>query len=136
MKRSIQPALVWLILASIAVTSCKKAHEEFKKDLLSRSWVVSAYKKNDVDETATFKSTLVNYTITFNDEGNFSITYTFLGLPVGINGTYAFENNEQQIRLTESNGTQHVYAIDELTAARCTVTSYGTDKEQFFLVPK
>lgn len=125
-----------IILLITFSSSCKKAHETLKKDQLSRAWVISTYKKNDIDETATFKATLVNYTIIFNDQGNYSNTYTFLGVPVGINGTYAFENNEQQIRLTESGGTQHLFTINELTASKCTVTSFGTDKEQFFLVAK
>lgn len=136
MKKKIILSILILLISSAVFTSCKKAKEEFKKDLLSRTWKMSVYKKNDIDQTALFNSVYVNYLIGFNDQGNFSQTYTFLGAPVGISGTYIFENNEQQIRLTDTSGKVTLFSINELSSSKLTVTVFGTDKEQFFLIPK
>ena len=97
-----------LLLIVLVVASCNK--EKIYKDNLNGLWEVYKYILNNTDKTTQFKAEHPNYTIAFTSGGQFTETQSSVDTTV-ISGTYAFEDNDEKIVLTNEYFTYSIITL-------------------------
>ena len=122
-------------LLTFGVESCKKYPEgptislRSRKERVANTWKVDNYKINGTD----FTSLVADYTETYTKDGNYSYKW---GILDGT-GTWSFQNNDEEIKLTGTSGTQssHTLIIQKLEEK---VFWYyymdGNDKVEFHMI--
>jgi hypothetical protein len=131
-KLSVGLVLAVLLLAS--VQSCSQYPDNngitlvSKIDRVSKTWEVENYKVNGVDYTSLVSS----YTETFTKTGD----YSYLWAIIGGTGTWAFQNNDAEIKIT---GTTNLTS-KTLVILRLENTEFwyyymdGADKKEFHMI--
>ena len=101
-----------LMCILILAAACNKS-KKYSNDLAG-TWTVYKYLLNNVDQTASFKNRLINYSISFTSGGTFKETYgtpsdtSIGGLPVpdtayiSNSGSYSFTDQTSVIVLTDT----------------------------------
>jgi len=110
--------IAWIIVATLVLTglqSCEKYPDNPLISLHSRAervantWVVDNYKINDNDYT----SLVTGYSETFTKDGGYSYDWS----AVSGNGTWAFENNDEEVRITgidnQQSRTLYIMKLEE-----------------------
>ena len=131
-KLSVGLVLAVLLLAS--VQSCSQYPDNngitlvSKIDRVSKTWEVENYKVNGVDYTSLVSS----YTESFTKTGD----YSYLWAIIGGTGTWAFQNNDAEIKIT---GTTNLTS-KTLVILRLENTEFwyyymdGADKKEFHMI--
>ena len=101
-----------------------------KIDRVSKAWQVENYKVNGTDYTSLMSA----YTETFTKQG----TFTFQWAILGGTATWAFQNNDAEIKITGvSNVSTKTLVILKLEEkAFWYYYMDGTDRKEFHLVPQ
>lgn len=94
-----------LLLILLVAAGCNK--EKIYKDNLNGLWEVYKYILNNTDKTTQFKAEHPNYTIAFTSDGQFTETQSSVDTTI-VSGTYAFEDNDEKIVLTNPYYTYSV----------------------------
>jgi len=138
MKKSLKTVVI-IMMAGLFVfgtQSCKKYPEgpsfSFKSrtERVSNTWSVENYKVNGTDYT----SLVSNYTETYTKGGTYSYEW---GIISG-SGTWKFQNNDKEIKITGLNNQSDVTLVI-LKLEEKTFWYYimdGSDKKEFHLVQK
>jgi hypothetical protein len=112
MKKSI---LAIAVLAAMIV-GCKKDDNDLsRKDMLVGTWTLSQYGLDannnsvvDLGETAPVSDSFITAKFTFNGNGSATLVSSFLGMKDTANGQWALVNNDNSIRMIESNDTSYM----------------------------
>ncbi len=118
MKAKKNVAALFIILIGLSITvfpGCKKYPDgpmlsiHSRTERVANTWRVDNYKINENDYT----SLVTDYTETFTKSGNYSYTWgSFTGV-----GTWAFQNNDSEIRITgisyQSSQTLYILKLEE-----------------------
>lgn len=137
MRTRIKLSVVVMLLAgliSITFQSCKKYPEgpllsiHSRTERVANTWKVDNYKINGND----FTSLLSNYSETYTKEGNYSYLW---GSMYGT-GTWTFQNNDREIRITginyQSSETLYILKLEEKQFWYYYMD--GNDKKEFHMV--
>lgn len=125
-----------IIVAGMIVSGCATKDEKARNNIQG-SWQIEFVSENGQDVTAEYTSTLVNYRITFDNNGGFVERYqqTAGGDEIVTPGTWIFTDNSTQLTLT-SNGQNRLYRIDKLDEDELNVTDVGsTNNRMIQFVP-
>ncbi len=108
------------------VSGCATKDEKARNNIQG-SWQIEFVSENGQDVTAEYTLTLVNYRITFDNNGGFVERYqqTAGGEEIVTPGTWFFTDNSTQLTLT-SNGQNRLYRIDKLDEDELNVTDVGS----------
>lgn len=128
--------LVLFAAITFALTSCHDNRLENYTNDISRDWQLVKYVLNNGDSTYYYTSFVAGYTITFTAEGFYTESYTYFGTPVTISGAYNFQDNFNQLVLSDEDSTR-VYDIIELSQQKLTIELINTpdDEDIFYLEP-
>lgn len=139
MKNINKLSVLFIVLAGLmipTIQSCKKYPEGPAISLRSRAervantWKVDNYKKNGTDYT----SLVSDYSETFTKTGDYSYIWSsFSGT-----GTWAFQNNDAEIRLTgvSSQSSQTLYILKLEEKQFWYYYMDGNDKKEFHMIQK
>jgi hypothetical protein len=118
----------------LGIQSCQKYEDGplfslmTKTSRLSNNWKIDNYKVNDVDLT----SLLNGYTETFTTDHNYSYTWGILGGT----GTWAFQNNYAEVRITgtsnQSDVTLYILKLEKTQFWYYIID--GNDRKEYHMV--
>jgi len=126
---------ILLLLAAVTmpfIQGCKKYPEgpgmslRSREERVANTWKVDNYKVNGTDYT----SLTTDYTETYSKEGSYSFSWGSLNGT----GTWAFQNSDEQIRITGSERTIYILKLEEKQFWYYYMD--GSDRKEFHLVQK
>lgn len=126
--------ITFYTLLVLNMQSCKKYSEgpflslNSRTERVANTWKVDNYKYNGNDYT----SLVTNYTETFTKDGNYSYNWG----SVSGNGTWAFQNNDYEIKITgidnQSTVTLFILKLEEKQFWYYYMD--GTDKKEYHMI--
>ncbi len=120
----------------LIATSCENRLVNQAIMHISRTWVITKYEKEGIDETPIFASNFVNYSITFDINEDYTENYIFLGSPVIITGIYIF-SQEAGILTFSDEFQSRVYDIVTLTDTEMTLLDLNSEtSEIYYFIPQ
>ena len=127
---------VLVICVLLMATSCENHLVNNAIDHISRTWIVTKYENDLIDETITFTTKYVDYSITFDVNQDYTENYIFLGSPVSITGIYIFSMEAGILTLSDEFQSR-VYDIITLTDTEMTLLDLNSDtSETYYFIPQ
>lgn len=108
---------ITIILSAILfIASCSQ--KKTLTDNLNGKWYVYKLLKDNIDKTTVtpYSDTIKNYSVEFTSGGTFTETYTLPTITdtTTVSGTWAFENNNEILALTDTINHKRSYTIFNL----------------------
>jgi hypothetical protein len=118
----------------ITFASCHQYRLDNAMTDIVRDWQLVKYELNDGDSTSYFTSFVSGYTITFTADGFYTESFTYFGTPVSVGGAFNFQNNLNELVLSDADTTR-VFEVIELVPQRLTIELINTpdDEDIYYL---
>ncbi len=111
--------LLALLGASIVLSEagCKKYEDGpgisfvSRKDRISNTWKIEQVTQNGEDVTVQYNSNNANFRYDINKNGSITASGTVLSIPYNVSGSWTFQSNDEEIRVSFPNTGDVVYII-------------------------
>ncbi len=113
------------------LSACHDYRLENATSDISRNWLLIKYELNNGDSTYWYGTMVTNRTLSFTAEGTYTESYNYFGIPVSTAGFYNFQDNVNQLVLSDEDTTM-VYNIIELTSHKLTIELINSDDDDVF----
>lgn len=121
--------VVAFLLIVIVSVGCATKLEQARSNI-QQTWRIDTVFQNGQDITVSYKSTRVNYRITFNKDNDFQESYQLSagGDEVSVSGTWDFSDGVSRLTMVDNNQTR-IYQVDKLDEDNLNLSDLGANSD-------